>query len=161
MPKKIDPAVRERAVRLVMDHREEYPSLTAAVKVVAAQVNAGPETLHEWVRQAEVDSGEREGLTSEEHEQRGKLKAENRPLREDGAILKAATIFFVYDPAPADSWPSVRGRSGEPPLTLGDVGTACANADRASPGPAHDTASCGACRRRSHASKEKRRVANL
>src|SRR5690625_965033 len=95
MPKKIDSAARERAVRLVLDHHQEYPSKTAAIKAVAHQVGIGHETLRKLVRQAEVDSGQRQGLTSEEHEQIKKLRAENRRLREDVAILKAATSFFA------------------------------------------------------------------
>lgn len=95
MPKKFDPVLRERAVRLVLEHRQEYSSMTAAVKAVARQVGMGDETLRKWVRQAEVDGGERQGVSSEEHSEIRRLKAENRLLREDVAILKAATSFFV------------------------------------------------------------------
>lgn len=95
MPKKIDPALRLRAVRLVAEHQQEYPSLTAACEAVAKQVGVGQESVRRWVRQAEVDSGQREGVTSIESEQIRKLKAENRRLREDVAVLKAATTFFA------------------------------------------------------------------
>lgn len=57
MPKKIDPARRERAVRLVLEHREEYPTTTAAVQAVAKQVGVGKESLRRWVNQADVDAG--------------------------------------------------------------------------------------------------------
>src|SRR5690625_5275769 len=94
MPKKIDSAARERAVRLVLEHHQEYPSMTAAIKTVSNQVGIGHETLRKLVRQAEVDSGQRQGVSSQEHAEIKKLKAENRRLREDVAILKAATTFF-------------------------------------------------------------------
>lgn len=95
MPKKIDPAVRERAVRLVQEHRSEYPSTFAAVQAVARQVGVGAESVRRWVVQAEIDSGARGGVSSEENAEIKLLKAENRRLREDVAILKAATSFFV------------------------------------------------------------------
>lgn len=95
MPKKIDPALRERAVRLVLEHRAEYPSTAKAIAAVARQEGIGAESLRRWVVQAEIDSGARDGQTSEEHAEIRRLKAENRRLREDVAILKAATTFFV------------------------------------------------------------------
>lgn len=95
MPKRIDEELRERAVRLVLDHRQEYSSLTAATAAVAKQLNLGQESVRRWVRQAEVDSGERVGVTSKESAEVKKLKAENRRLREDVAILRAATTFFA------------------------------------------------------------------
>ncbi len=95
MPKKIDPELRARAVRMVLEHQQEYPSQTAAAGAVARQLGLGRETVRRWVVQAEVDAGERAGVTSEEHEEIKRLKAENRRLREDVAILKAATTFFV------------------------------------------------------------------
>jgi transposase len=95
MPKKIDEELRERAVRLVREHQQEYPSLTAACVAVARQVGVGKESVRRWVRQAEVDSGLRPGVSTEESDEIRKLKAENRRLREDVAILKAATSFFA------------------------------------------------------------------
>ena len=95
MPKKIDPALRERAVRLVLEHRAEYPSTAKAIAAVARQEGVGGETLRRWVVQAEIDTGERDGQTSEEQAESRRLKAENRRLREDVAILKAATTFFA------------------------------------------------------------------
>lgn len=95
MPKKIDPELKARAVRLVLEHRSEYPTTTAAVLAVSKQVGVGKESLRRWVNQADVDSGDRVGVTSEEHEEIKRLKAENRRLREDVSILKAATSFFV------------------------------------------------------------------
>lgn len=95
MPKKIDPELKARAVRLVLEHRSEYPTMTAAVLAVARQEGVGKESLRRWVAQAEVDAGDRPGVTSAEQAEIKKLKAENRRLREDVAILKAATSFFV------------------------------------------------------------------
>ena len=95
MPKKIDPELKARAVRLVMEHRGEYPNLTAAAQAVAKQVGVGKESVRRWVIQADVDAGRREGTTSEESAEIKRLKAENRRLREDVAVLKAATTFFV------------------------------------------------------------------
>ena len=95
MLKKIDPAVRERAVRLVREHRSEYSSLTAAAEAVARQERLGKETVRRWALQAEVDAGDRPGTSSEESTEIKALKAKVRRLEDDNAILKAASIFFA------------------------------------------------------------------
>lgn len=95
MPKKIDPRVRDRAVRLVLEHRAEYSSNAKAVAAVARQEGVGAESLRRWVIQAEIDAGDRDGQTSEEHAEIRRLKAENKRLREDVQILKAAATFFA------------------------------------------------------------------
>ena len=95
MPKKIDPAVKERTVRWVREHRAEYPSLTAACAVIAKQERLGKETVRRWAVQAEVDHGERPGVTSEEHAQIRELKARVKRLEEDNEILRRASIFFA------------------------------------------------------------------
>jgi len=95
MPKKIDVELKARAVRLVVEHRGEYPNLTAAAAAVAKQVGVGKESVRRWVIQAEIDAGTRDGVTTEESEEIRRLKAENRRLREDVAILKAAATFFA------------------------------------------------------------------
>lgn len=77
MPKKIDPALRERAVRLVREHRSEYPSLTAASAAVARQVGVGHESVRRWVLQADIDDGTRDGVTSAEHAETKRLKLVN------------------------------------------------------------------------------------
>ena len=102
MPKKIDPEVQARAVRLVADHLGEYPSLTAASAAVAKQVGVGHETVHRWVVQAQVDGGQRGGVTTEDLAEIRKLKAENRRLREDVDILRAATTFFAGELDPCN-----------------------------------------------------------
>lgn len=95
MPKIIDPQVRDRAVRLVLEHRAEYPSNAKAIAAVARQEGVGAESLRRWVVQAEIDAGARDGQTSEESAEIRRLKAENKRLREDVAILKAAATFFA------------------------------------------------------------------
>ena len=95
MPKKISAELKARAIRMVAEHREDYPSVTAAARVVAKQLGLGRETVRRWVVQAEIDSGGRPGMTSAEHAEIKRLKAENRRLREDVEILKAATSFFA------------------------------------------------------------------
>ena len=95
MPKKIDPEVKARAVRLVTEHLGEYSSLTAAATAVARQLGVGAESVRRWAVQAQIDGGERAGMTSEEHAEVRALKAKVRRLEEDNAILKAATVFFV------------------------------------------------------------------
>ena len=94
MPKKINPQLKERAVRLVLEHQGEYSSLTAAAEAVARQLGVGKESVRRWVVQAEVDGGVRAGATSEEHAEIKRLKAKVRRLEEDNEILKAAAAFF-------------------------------------------------------------------
>lgn len=95
MPKKIDAAVKERALRMFSDHRQDYPSDTALAEAVAKKLGIGRETARRWLIQADVNAGARPGVTSSEAEEIKKLKAENRRLREDNEILRAATVFFA------------------------------------------------------------------
>ncbi|KAF0966843.1 IS3 family transposase ISPfr13 [Gordonia sp. YY1] len=95
MPKKIDPEVRSRALRLLEAHGGEYTSLTAAAEAIAKQVGVGGETVRRWAVQAQIDAGARSGTTTKESAEIKRLKAENKQLREDVAILKAATTFFA------------------------------------------------------------------
>ncbi len=95
MPKRIDSELKARAVRLVSDHQQEYPSLSAAAAAVAKQLGVGKESVRRWVIQAQVDRGTRAGVSTEESEEIKRLKGENRRLREDVAILRAATSFFA------------------------------------------------------------------
>ncbi len=95
MPKKIDPELKARAVRLVREHAGQYQNVTAASVAVAKQLGVSRESVRRWVAQDEVDAGTRPGTTSEESAEVRRLKAENKRLREDVAVLKAATSFFV------------------------------------------------------------------
>ena len=97
-PSKYSQEFRERAVRLVLEQRDQYPSEYEAIRSVAAKLGVGtPETVRKWVRRAEVDSGARPGLTTAEHEQIKALKRENAELRRANEILKAASSFFAAE----------------------------------------------------------------
>ena len=90
--------LRERAVRMVAEVQGEYPSQWAAIGAVAEKLGIGStETLRKWVRRAEVDAGQRPGLTSEEHAEIKRLKRENAELRRANEILKAASSFFAAE----------------------------------------------------------------
>ena len=95
MPKRIDPAVKERAVKLVLEHQAEYPSLFAAITAVAKQQRLGTESLRRWVNQALVDGGERRGATTEELAEIRELKAKVRRLEEKLEIATKASVFFA------------------------------------------------------------------
>jgi transposase len=92
------PELRERAVRMVAEVRGEYPSQWAAIGAVAQKLGVGStETLRKWVRRAEVDAGQRLGLTGEEHAEIKKLRREVAELRRANEILKAASSFFAAE----------------------------------------------------------------
>ena len=94
--------VRERAVRLVLEHRGEYESEWAAITSIAEKCGMTAETLRKWVRQVEVDGGRRPGVSSEEAQRIKELERENKELRRANEILKAASAFFAreLDPQP-------------------------------------------------------------
>jgi transposase len=89
--------VRERAVRMVFEHRGEYDSQWAAITSIAEKLGMTAETLRSWVRQAEVDDGRRPGTTTAEAEKIRELERENRELRRANEILKAASVFFARE----------------------------------------------------------------
>lgn len=95
MPKKIDPALKARALRMFADHRQDYPSDTALAEAVAKRLGVGRETARRWLVQADVDAGSRPGTTTDENAEIKRLRAEVKKLREDNEILKAATVFFA------------------------------------------------------------------
>ncbi len=88
------PELRERAVRLVAETAAERGDRHGAVTHVARQLGIGPESVRKWVHQAEIDRGDRGGLTTEERERMKQLERENRELRRANEILKSAAIFF-------------------------------------------------------------------
>ena len=90
--------LRERAVRLVGQVRAEHGSEWAAIESVASNLGVGSaQTVHNWVRKAQVDAGTRPGTTTEESAELRKLRAENRELRRANEILKAASAFFAAE----------------------------------------------------------------
>ena len=92
---KFSPEVRERAVRLVQEHRGEYPSLWAAIESIAPKIGCVPQTLNEWVKRVEVDSGKREGVTTTETQRVKDLEREVKERRRANEILKTASAFFA------------------------------------------------------------------
>ncbi len=89
------PEVRERAVRMVREHRGEYPSLWAAIESIAPKIGCVPQTLNEWVKRDQIDTGMRDGITTTEREQMKALERENKELRRANEILKLASAFFA------------------------------------------------------------------
>jgi len=89
--------VRERAVRLVIEHRNEYTTTWAAITSVAEKFGCSAETLRGWVRQPEVDGGMAPGTTTAEAERIKELERENKELRRANEILKAASAFFARE----------------------------------------------------------------
>ena len=92
---KFSPEVRERAVRMVREHRGEYPSLWAAIESIASKIGCVPQTLNEWVKRDEVDTGARAGTTTSENEHVKALEREVKELRRANEILKLASAFFA------------------------------------------------------------------
>ena len=89
------PEVRERAVRMVLDHRDEYDSEWAAITSIASKFGCSTETLRNWVRQAERDAGTRPGLTTDERKRLRELEREVRELRRANEILRKASAYFA------------------------------------------------------------------
>jgi transposase-like protein len=100
MPSKYDPETREKAVRLVLEHRDDYPSEWAAITAVSKRLGMNAETLRNWIRKQQVDDGARDGVTSEAAAEIKALKRRNAELEQTIEILKAATSFFVRESDP-------------------------------------------------------------
>ena len=92
---KFSPEVIERAVRMVFDAKDQYPSQWAAIESIAAKIGCTAETLRRWVRQAERDQGCATGLTTAEQQRIKELEREVRELRKANEILKLASAFFA------------------------------------------------------------------
>lgn len=92
---KFSPEVRERAVRLVLDNEGQHPSRWQAVTSIAAKIGCTPQTLNDWVKKAEVDSGQRAGIPTELAEKMKALERENRELRQANEILRKASAYFA------------------------------------------------------------------
>ena len=100
---KFSPEVRDRAVRLVLDNEGQHGSRWQAVMSISAKIGCAPQTLNDWVKKAEVDSGKRPGVSSEMAEKMKALERENRELRQANEILRKASAYFAM----ADTRPPI------------------------------------------------------
>ena len=89
------PEVRARAVRMVLDHRGDYPSQWAAISSIAMKIGCTAETLRKWVRRTERDTGQRPGPSSDELARLKALEREVRELRQANEILRKASAYFA------------------------------------------------------------------
>ena len=94
-PRKYSPEVRERAIRMVREHGPEHPSQWAAITSIAAKLGCTGETLRNWVRQAERDTCQRGGLTTDERQRLKELERDNRELKRANEILRKASAYFA------------------------------------------------------------------
>ena len=92
---KFSPEVRQRAVRMVLEHGGDHASQWAAIGSIAAKIGCTAETLRKWVRQAERDAGQRPGASTEERERIKVLEREVRELRQANEILRKASAYFA------------------------------------------------------------------
>ena len=101
---KFSPEVRERAVRMVQEHRGEYPSLWAAIESIAPKIGCVPQTLNEWVKRVEVDTGVRDGVTTAEAQRVGVAGSRSRPaVSNDNPYSEALFRTLKYRKRPAKS----------------------------------------------------------
>ena len=80
---------------MVLEHRGQYPSLWAAIESIAPKIGCVPQTLNEWVKRHQVDTGARDGITTSELQRLKELERENKELRKANEILKLASAFFA------------------------------------------------------------------
>jgi transposase-like protein len=93
--KRYSPEVRERAVRMLFEHEKDYESRWAALVSISSKIGCTPETLRSWVKRREIDTGRRDGTTSDDRARLKALEKENRELRRANEILKTASAFFA------------------------------------------------------------------
>jgi transposase len=96
-PRKYPDELRDRATRMAVEARRDPVTATGAIKRIADQLGIHPEALRGWVKQAEVDAGDRSGTTTSDAERIAALERENRELRRANAILKSASAFFAAE----------------------------------------------------------------
>ena len=94
-PSRYSPEVRERAVRMVVEHESEHDSQWGAIRSIASKIGCTAETLRKWVRQTERDEGRRPGLTTDEKKRLKELERENRELKRANEILRLASAYFA------------------------------------------------------------------
>ena len=92
---KYSPEVRERAVRLVLDNPGQHESRWSAILSISSKIGCAPQTLNEWIKKAEVDRGDRAGITTNMAEKLKALERENRELKQANEILRKASAYFA------------------------------------------------------------------
>jgi transposase len=95
MPSRYDEQTKAKAVRLVTEHADDYASQWEAITTVAGRLGMSAETLRKWIRQAEVDAGKTDGVTTAMARVNRELKRKNAELERTIEVLKAATSFFA------------------------------------------------------------------
>jgi len=96
-PRKYPDELRERAVRMAVDARKDPLTRSGALTRIGGQLGINPETLRNWVNQAEIDAGDRPGVTTSDAQRLAELERENRELRRANAILRSASAFFAAE----------------------------------------------------------------
>ena len=96
-PRQYPPELKQRAVRMVLDSYDRGEERFGTITRIADELGIGPESLRRWVRQAEVDRGQRPGTTTEDAARISELERENRELRRANEILKSASAFFAAE----------------------------------------------------------------
>lgn len=97
MPRQYPPEFRQRALRMLEESMPEHKTEYAAIRHVGARLGVAPETLRKWRRRAEIDTGQRPGLTSDEHAEVKRLRREVAELRRANEILRTASAFFAAE----------------------------------------------------------------
>ena len=92
---KFTPELRERAVRMVLEHRADHSSQWATIQSIAPKIGCTPQTLLKWIQRAEIEQGTRDGVTTAERERVTALEREVKELRRANEILKLASAFFA------------------------------------------------------------------
>ena len=87
--------VRERAVRMVFDHQEDYPSQWKAIESISKKLSINHETLRQWVRRAETDAGQRPGLTTDERVKMRQLEREVKELRRANEMADSSCLLYT------------------------------------------------------------------